>query len=505
MSEKIPSPQALSRLAYSRLSNGYLEPERLDALAAGTLITRGEVAEILALGDSLELKAFILQNEVDHITDYDLLEAKVDQLVAQVHGLPPKIAFELVREWGIYARQANAVDATAEFYVALTTTMDETGNDTITDELAAHQEFTSKLGRNAAYNKDLQLPYHRWKYQLQPATINARSMFARILEIAQTQKGRHAQAVNNSDYLQSVIVMMIADRLAERTSEHIGKDIIDLAPITTKDLSYSKALRYTHPLPSGLSQWEERGLRERMFLTDWDQDAFLANSDRMREIVSIVFPDKFMHPLFQAYDKALKQSKKAAASKDDRLEAQLALYTLQKALYAAIKQSFEEATQVLHPKVEIAARNLGWYALTSGNGPKVTTKYWRTMHTLTDRGFIDEDNAPSLAQSVTSLVKVAKAEDIDLTAEKKEIGDRLRNDLAKKAIGNLNALADTILAANNKNHPLEGITDNSNWYISTIYFRTTEKKPSDEHYNGAPRKYAAVHELANYIRTFNAN
>lgn len=505
MSGKIPSAQALSRLAYNRLSNGYLEQQRLDALAAGTLITRGEVAEILALGDSLELKAFILWNALDQITNYDQLEAKVEQLVAQVNGLPPKTAFELVREWVIHARRAKSVDAAAEFYVALSSTMDETGNDTITDELAANQEFTNKLGQNAAYNRDLQLPYHRWKYQRRPAIIDARSMFAQILEIAQTQKGRHAQAVNNSDYLQSVIVMMIADRLAERTSEHIGKDIIDLDPITTKELPYQKALRYTQPLPPAVSQWEERGLRERMFLTDWDKDAFLADSDRMNEIVSIVFPDRFMHPLFQAYEKALKHSKKNEATKDDRLEAQLALYALQKALYAAVKKSFEEATKALHPKVEIAARNLGWYALTSGNGPKVTSKYWRVMHTINARGFIDEDNAPSLAQSVTSLEKVAKAEDIDLTSEKKEIGDRLRIDLAKKAIGNLNALADKILAANNKTHPLEGIMDNSNWYISTIFFRTTERKPSDEHYDGAPRKYPAVHELANYIRTFNAN
>ncbi len=506
MTTKNASPRALAELALDRLrSGGYIDNAHAAALAEGRAIHRGAIEEILAIGESMDLKAFVLRNGIDRISTYDDLEAKVAQLVAQVNGLPRKAAFEMVTGWIRHSRMAKAIEASAEFYVALSSTMDEIGEDTVTEELLTNDNFRDSLGQNAAYNRALRLPYHQFTARRTGDLTDERTMFGRITEVRPDTKGRHAEAIRGSDYQQAVMVMIIADRLAEGTKAHVGVDIFNLNPITYTDLPFEKALRYTSSIPAQLHNWFRRGLTDTLIVTDNDQNVFLRDPERLRGIVNIVLAQGENDPLFIAYESAIAVTQRLNSTESDRKAVLVALHALQKKLYTVVEITFTEANQELHPKVETVARNIGWFVLTPGDGSKVAPKHWRKMHSLKDsEEHLDEGNAPSLASDITSLKEIARAEDIDLTSEKREITEQLRTELAAQPRMDLDNIANAVLAAYGKTDHMTH-DGNVTWYITTVLFRTSEKFAKDTHYDGGRRKYAAVHELANFIRSFKAN
>ncbi len=503
MKRQDPSPEALRKITLGQLALDRLDPDTLKRLETGVAFERGELREILTASDSPAVKAFFASEGINTIRSYTALEAKLAALVQKVKALPKKEAFELVTMWLAIARQAGTIETMAEFYVTLSTIMDRRSFSIVTDDLVLDEDFTGEVGQQAYYGKEMRLPnrvFDEWNHP----QMTAQQRFESIMEAIDQLQSRKAEAVKQSDYTNAIIMAMIADKLADETKDTIGVDILDGSAITTKGLSYEKAARYACTLPKGLQKWEDRQLSKAFILGDYDDNEFFRSSERMSEIVRIVLDNGANNALFKAYKQAINQYN-THPNRQNQEAVAIALQALQKELYKVSLVTFGEADRNLHPKIETPARNLAWYALTSGTGTKVSP-YVGKMHRLNDHGFIDHDNERPLSANVDALTQIAQAEGVDLTLVKAEIKTRLKTDLTSGKI-NVAALADLILTAYWADNPLTVAKSGlENWYVTTAIFRVTEtKKTTSNPYDGKKRRYGAVAELAGFVRTFQAN
>jgi hypothetical protein len=498
-----PSPAALKKITLGQLALDRLDPDTLKKLETGVAFERGELREILTASDSPTVKVFFASEGINTIRSYRALEEKLAALVQKAKALPKKEAFVLVTTWLAIARQASTIETMAEFYVTLSTIMDERSLSMVTDDLVSDEDFTNEVGQQSYYGKEMRLPnrvFDEWNFP----NMTDQQRFESIIEAIDQLQSRKAEAVKQSDYTNAIVVAMIANKLADETKDTIGVDIQDGSPITTKGLTYEKATRYACALPQGLEKWAKRDLSKSYILGDYEHNEFFRSSERMSEIVSIVLDDGINNESFKAYKRAINQYN-AHQSKQNQEAVGITLQTLQKELYKVLLVTFSEADSNLHPKIETPARNLAWYALTTGEGTKLSANYVGKMHRLNERGFIDHDNEQPLSANVNALTQIAQAEGVDLALVKDEIRTRLKTDLSS---GNINVavLADLILTAYRADNPL-AVAKNGieNWYVTTAIFNVTETQKASRVSDGGKRRYGAVAELAEFVRTFQAN
>ncbi len=497
MQEKVSSPEALKAALQYTLINSGITKEVWDKVEQGTAINRGELQEILVLGESEELRQFVEKNGIESIETYEDFAAKLNELIARVEEMEPAEAFDFVKDWLQKSRLASNAESLAHSYISIGETMDRR-NVTALDTVEGDQSFKQQLGHDHLYDETLQLP-GRFDFSSRGDAEKITEYLAELKKL----EGRKQEAVAAVRYKNALLTKLLTSRLAQATKDHIGTDLFDQSPIVHKDdvHSYQEAQRYFRKLPPGMNVWVRRNLRREFFMADYDHLEFFQEPKRMKAIVGIVLPDGDQNAFYKEYVKALNAFKKPNRSMEIERTLHTALQDLQKEIYKHCMTAFGECKENLHPQVECQARNIAWYALTTGEGAKVSS-YWSKIQPLKQNGFINDNHAPPLSTSAETLREIAYAEGIELTPVKNEIASRLREDQVDQA-----AVADLIENAyevmQKGGDPLTvAKRGEENWYVITALFRTADQREKMEFDDGQPRRYGAVLELAQFIRDF---
>ncbi len=495
-------PKALRETVAGTLYNRRLDPALWAAIDAGTALQRGSLSEILDLSKSLGLSQFIQANGLAQIENNEQVQAKLAELVSVATSMSPAEAFAFVKHWLQQADKAGDVQTLAHSYMAIATTMDRRNLRAITADTLTDKDFTHALGMTVSYDHEIKLPRG-----------DAHTIDNDLLALREAA-GRKAEVVKAVDYKGAYLVKLLADLLAEATKKQIGADVLSGSAVVFKEdvHSYDDALLYVRPLPDGVKQWEKRGLRDSRFMTDYDHLAFLDQSERMSTIVTIVLPEGDKHPLYQTYKHALslrKQGGLGRSIEQDEQAVHLALRNLQQALYQCILTTFRDCYKPIHPEVELAARNIAWYSLTTGEGAKFSS-YWAQIQPLDQSGHINQSAKLPLSTSVQVLAEIAATEGIALTNEKKNIADRLIADLTVPDFSQY-GMADKIMSAYKVmkmgGNPIStATTEVENWYITNVLFRVLpDHQGTKASKDGQPRTYRSILELVQFIRTFATN
>lgn len=496
---ELSEPRILSSILETALVNRTLSPDLLARVEAQTVVQRGDLREILALGNSLPLKTWIEENGINGIENYDQLKQKLDALVDEVEALVPAQAYVFVKHWLQQARLSADVQTLAHAFMRISSVMDKRGLTKLDEAVLKDKSFDGELGQSI-YDRSIRLPWSGDR----PELAEKEQIDSYFLALKQSE-GRKGEVLSVVDYKGALIVRLLAESLAERTKGHIGADRCSGLPIVWDDKaqSYKEALRFARVLPVPINTWEDRGLRD-IYVADHNHLAFLQDSQKMRDIVNVVLPDGDRNPLFLAYESALlEQSTGLESSLEDVVHT--CLSALQKELLVHIKAAFGQCREPLHPRIEVAARNIAWFSLTTGEGSKTSPYASMMINSAVDQA---SPQVPPLSGSVSILQEIAIGEGLDLTRPMKEIAARLIADQYTQPTS-LRGLVDKIMIAyhalKKSEDPLANSSGEEKWYVATVLFSTSEQKGiSDMGEDGHTRRYGAILELIQFIRDFDA-